>query len=233
MSVSTATSTVKVSNALRNVLRWPTTPATDTIHNPPPAYPSSPCTSSSSIPFGLLPSLTTPTSCCESLATHLHAISPGISLAYSCDYSSSGLASSTSSVPSYHRLPLPSYDRLPLPSYLRLPFHFSPVASDAFPLPSLLASYAPSCFEIFSFADDTEIAGGKTTAEKEEEGLEERREGTELPSFYYECGFLTDIRVKQYNKIRGKPGIRKRDAGMYWANYKSKWEQIRKKKKFL
>ncbi|WBY59784.1 hypothetical protein Py17XNL_001302991 [Plasmodium yoelii yoelii] len=45
--------------------------------------------------------------------------------------------------------------------------------------------------------------------------------------------WLKTIRKKQYYKIIGKLGIKKRNAGMYWEFYVNKRKKIRKKKRTI
>ncbi|XP_954565.1 uncharacterized protein TA19120 [Theileria annulata] len=46
-----------------------------------------------------------------------------------------------------------------------------------------------------------------------------------------ECSALDDLRREQLNKIIGKVGVKKRDAGMYWKQYKTKRIKIKKRKR--
>ncbi|KAF5153347.1 hypothetical protein TpMuguga_01g02590 [Theileria parva strain Muguga] len=50
---------------------------------------------------------------------------------------------------------------------------------------------------------------------------------------WIECSALDDLRRQQLNKIIGKIGIKKRDAGMYWKQYKTKRIKIRKRKRVI
>lgn len=45
--------------------------------------------------------------------------------------------------------------------------------------------------------------------------------------------YRDDLRREQFNRIVGKIGIRKRDAGIYWNQYKTKRIKIRKRKRVI
>ncbi|EDO05722.1 uncharacterized protein BBOV_IV001250 [Babesia bovis T2Bo] len=54
--------------------------------------------------------------------------------------------------------------------------------------------------------------------------------GTDSPM---ELAYRDDIRREQFNRIVGKVGIRKRDAGVYWKQYKQKRMKIRKRRRVI
>ncbi|KAK1937519.1 hypothetical protein X943_002492 [Babesia divergens] len=45
--------------------------------------------------------------------------------------------------------------------------------------------------------------------------------------------YRDDLRREQFKRIVGKIGIRKKDAGIYWNQYKTKRIKIRKKKRVI
>lgn len=45
--------------------------------------------------------------------------------------------------------------------------------------------------------------------------------------------YRDDLRREQFNRIVGKIGVKKRDAGIYWNQYKTKRIKIRKRKRVI
>eukprot|EP00922_Rhytidocystis_sp_ex-Travisia-forbesii_P029608 GHVS01043323.1.p1 GENE.GHVS01043323.1~~GHVS01043323.1.p1 ORF type:complete len:227 (-),score=45.08 GHVS01043323.1:142-822(-) len=226
MSIKTAI-TKSVCNVWRNATPgWTTAHGTTATHQLPL---TSPCTVHPSIPLSDLPSpkLSQTSTKLEEYHLYLHQLpfSDASSLA-SQQWLSSAMSScsNSSTTDTLHNPPSAPSSPLCLSSTTSAvpKYHKLKPPQRRQPLTSLLSSshQVPSKF--------TEIAETTTVAEEGQTG-----ERGEVAPLFYQCGFLTDVRVKQYNKIRGKPGIRKRDAGMYWQNYKCKWNSLRKRKRFL